>query len=179
MKEKYKNIYQKIDSYFNKMRLMRPISQQRVNRFIEDFSISTCHNSTAIEGNTFTYDETMLLLKDGVTNSAHSITEHNEIIGYKKAFDYLYKAVKENVIISEEFIKKIHSFVILGQESAGEYRDIQVYIGDLFQAKYTTPAPSLLNNLMNNYVKDIKKDSEYIQEIMTEENMDWVKLFHL
>lgn len=82
------------------------------------FSISSSHNSNAIEGNTFTYDETRLLLKEGITSNARSFREHEEIIGYKRAFDYLYSAVKNDILISEEFIKKLHEYVLRGDEDA-------------------------------------------------------------
>ena len=81
----------------------------------------------AIEGNTFTFDETKLLIEKGIVTGAHSLRESEDILGYKNAFDFLYRAVKEKTPVTEDLIKKIHSFVLRGDEEAGKYRSIQNY----------------------------------------------------
>lgn len=178
MKEKYEKIYLQIDEGYHKIIAMRPIPNDSVERFLEDFSISSCHNSTAIEGNTFTYDETMLLIKEGISFSSHSFEEHNEIMGYKKAFDFLYDALKGSMPISEGFIKKLHSYVLAGKKSAGEYRNIQVYIGDMFQAKYTPPAPEKIESCMHEYIDMVESDIEEMLEIIGSEQIDWPGIFN-
>ena len=130
--KKYRDILLQIGEAFHKMKSIRPLSEGEVRYYYDEFSISSSHNSNAIEGNTFTYDETRLLLKEGITSNARSFREHEEIIGYKKAFDYLYSAVKDNTEISEEFIKKLHGYVLRGDADAGQYRKIQNYVGDMF-----------------------------------------------
>lgn len=81
--EKYGEIIKKIDENFAVMRSMRPLPAAGVERYREEFAISTSHNSNAIEGNTFTYDETRLLLKEGVVSNVRSFREHIEISDYK------------------------------------------------------------------------------------------------
>ena len=128
---KYRDIIEKIDADYKKIKAMRPLPAAGVAYFRNEFAISTTHNSNAIEGNTFTYDETKLLLEKGITASARSFREHEDIVGYKKGFDYLYEALNQGTEISEDFVKRLHSFVLRGAEDAGEYRTIQNYIGDL------------------------------------------------
>lgn len=178
MKEKYEKIYAQIDESYDKIVSMRPIPEDSVERFLEDFSITSCHNSTAIEGNTFTYDETMLLIKEGLSFSAHSFQEHNEIIGYKKAFDFLYDALKNKTPLSEAFIKKLNSFVLTNKKSAGEYRNIQVYIGNMFQAKYTPPAPEKIEDFMQAYLDMVENDMQEMLRIIDSESVDWHSIFN-
>lgn len=60
-------IIQQITKCYDTIKKIRPLSESEKRYFNEEFAISTCHNSNAIEGNTFTYDETRLLLKQGIT----------------------------------------------------------------------------------------------------------------
>ena len=56
--KKYQEILLQIDEALKKMKSIRPLSEGEVRYFYDEFSISSSHNSNAIEGNTFTYDET-------------------------------------------------------------------------------------------------------------------------
>ena len=78
---KYRDIIEKIDADYKKIKAMRPLPAVGVAYFRNEFAISTTHNSNAIEGNTFTYDETKLLLEKGITASARSFREHEDIVG--------------------------------------------------------------------------------------------------
>lgn len=176
--EKYIDIIKEIATDFRIMKNIRPLKQSEVNYFYDEFSITASHNSNAIEGNTFTYDETRLLLKEGVTSSARSYKEHEEIVGYKQAFDFLYKALKESRKVTEDFIKELHSYVLRGNEEAGSYRTIQNYIGDMFNVTYTPCSPSVVPKKMKSYVEELQKDMEKYVSIKEQEEVDWVSIFH-
>ena len=176
--KKYQEILLQIDEAFKKIKSIRPLSEGEVRYFYDEFSISSSHNSNAIEGNTFTYDETRLLLKEGITSNARSFREHEEIIGYKRAFDYLYSAVKNDIMISEEFIKKLHEYVLCGDEDAGQYRKIQNYVGDMFNVKYMPCPPSEVPEKMRNYVEELRKDLEKNLKIKEQVNPAWAELFY-
>ena len=138
--QKYVAFIDEISASYCKMQAVRPLSESESAYFYREFSISASYNSNAIEGNTFTFDETRILIEKGIVPVAHSLRESEDIIGYKEAFDYLYNAVKERLPISEEFIKKIHGFVLRGDSEAGRYRTIQNYVGSLSRVVYT-PCP--------------------------------------
>ena len=175
---KYIDIIQTISECFQKMKNVRPLSAEEVAYFNREFSISASHNSNAIEGNTFTYDETKLLIEQGIVTGAHSLRESEDIVGYKQAFDFLYDAVKKEQLITEDFIKAIHAFVLRGDEEAGQYRKIQNYIGSITRVVYTPCPPSQVAAKMRDYVADLAKDMEVnIQKARLGE-LDWVEIFH-
>ena len=175
---KYIDIIQTISECFQKMKNIRPLSAEEVAYFNREFSISASHNSNAIEGNTFTYDETKLLIEQGIVTGAHSLRESEDIVGYKQAFDFLYGAVKNEQPITEDFIKAIHAFVLRGDEEAGQYRKIQNYIGSITRVVYTPCPPSQVAAKMRDYVADLAKDMEVnIQKARLGE-LDWVEIFH-
>ena len=176
--KKYQDILLQIDEAFSRMKGIRPLSESEVRYYYDEFSISSSHNSNAIEGNTFTYDETRLLLKEGITSNARSFREHEEIIGYKRAFDYLYSSVKDNTLLSEEFIKKLHGYVLRGDEDAGQYRKIQNYVGDMFSVKYKPCPPAEVPEKMRTYVEELRKDLAKNAKIKEQNDPEWAELFY-
>ena len=175
---KYIDIIQKIEERFKRMKKIRPLKSEEIAYFNREFSISASHNSNAIEGNTFTYDETKLLIEKGIITGAHSLRESEDIIGYKQAFDFLYDAVKKEQPITEEFIKTIHSFVLRGEEEAGEYRTIQNYIGSITRVVYTPCPPSQVQEKMSEYVQLLAKDFEENIKAAHTGSINWIGLFH-
>ena len=78
--------------------------ENRYEVFTSDFT----YNSTAIEGNTFTLQETAQLLFEGIT-PRKSMREINEILNHKKAFDFVLNYKGD---INKEFICDLHKIVV-------------------------------------------------------------------
>lgn len=176
---KYVDILLNIDASYRAIKQVRPLSTSELRYFQEEFAIGASHNSNAIEGNTFTYDETRLLLKEGVASGDHSFLEHEEIVGYKQGFDFLYKAIKDRMLITEDFIKRLHTFVLRGEENGGKYRQIQNYIGDMFRVRFVPCAPSEVPGKMRAYSEKLQEDIALLSEEMKAEKISWLKIFHM
>lgn len=176
--QKYSEIISDIDVYYKKMKCVRPIPAATIKRYKDELNILSSYYSNVIEGNTFTYDETRLLIKDGVVSSARTLRENEDIIGYSLAFNSLYESTKQNVPITEEFVKRLHALVMRGDEYAGKYRDAQVYIGNAIEISYVAPSSALVDELMQKYVSEVQSDIEnnILMELGTGEHI-WVELF--
>ena len=100
--------------------------ENRYEVFTSDFT----YNSTAIEGNTLTLQETAQLLFEGIT-PRKSMREINEVLNHKKAFDFI---LNYNGDVTKEFICDLHKIVVkdtLKEElktQIGCFRNLQVYI---------------------------------------------------
>ncbi|MDE6550002.1 MAG: Fic family protein [Clostridia bacterium] len=176
--QKYIDIIGEIDKCYALMKEVRPLSASELRYFTSEFSISASHNSNAIEGNTFTFDETKLLIEKGIVTGAHSLRESEDIVGYKQAFDFLYESVKDNKPITQEFIKQVHGFVLRGDEEAGKYREIQNYVGSLSRIIYTPCSPSQVKECMAKYVDELQAEGNSISYFVKQSEIDWVNLFH-
>lgn len=176
--QKYIDIIGEIEYCYRRMKEVRPLTASELRYFNNEFSISASHNSNAIEGNTFTFDETKLLIEKGIVTGAHSLRESEDIVGYKQAFDFLYESVKENKVITEEFIKKVHSFVLRGEEGAGQYRTIQNYVGSLTRIIYTPCPPTQVSEKMKAYVEEVQADCKNNAVIAEQGQFNWIELFH-
>ena len=104
--------------------------KENISNRYEVFTSDFTYNSTAIEGNTLTLQETAQLLFEGIT-PRKSLREINEIINHKRAFDYLLEYEGD---ITKDFILNLHRLVVentLKEElklQIGRFRNIQVYI---------------------------------------------------
>ena len=109
------------------------------NRY-ETFCSLFTYNSTAIEGNTLTLQETSQLLFENIA-PVKSLREINEVINHKEAFDFILK-IKEDV--SKKLILKLHEIVVKNtlkpelEGQIGKYRELQVYIRG---AEWVPPKP--------------------------------------
>lgn len=110
------------------------------NRY-EAFCSLFAYNSTAIEGNTLTLQETSQLLFENRLPSSKSLREVNEVINHKEAFDFMLKTKKD---VSKAFILDLHKIIVKNtlkqelEDQIGKYRTLQVFIRG---AEWMPPKP--------------------------------------
>ncbi|MBU1204254.1 MAG: Fic family protein [Nanoarchaeota archaeon] len=130
------------------------------NRY-EAFCSLFTYDSTTIEGNTLTLQQTSQLLFENRVPATKSLRGINEVLNHKKAFDYVLDYKKD---INKEFILKLHGLVIEGtlkkglENQKGKYRNVQVYIRGV---KWIPPkhneVPKEMTSLLSWYSKNEKK----------------------
>jgi Fic family protein len=109
----------------------RPLSKELIVGLKQLFDVDFTYNSTAIEGNTFSFQETKILLLEGITIGGKSMREHLEIINHKEAIDYIEElSHKKTEELRKTDIFNIHSIILQGidPKNAGKYRDVPVYV---------------------------------------------------
>lgn len=120
-----------VDILKSELDKLRPLSKQQVENLKRLFDIDFTYNSTAIEGNTYTLQETKIVLLDGITVGGKSTREHLEIINHKDAIDYIESLAKRSLKdLTRTDILNIHNLVLKGinSENAGVYRKVPVYV---------------------------------------------------
>jgi len=128
---KLKAILSSIDLLKSELDSLRPLSTDQVNNLKRLFDIDFTFNSTAIEGNTFSLQETRIVLLDGITIGGKSTREHLEIVNHKEAIDFIESiAHKKLEDYRRSDILNIHYLVLKGidSENAGKYRVSPVYV---------------------------------------------------
>lgn len=122
---------QEIDSLKIRLDAFRPLSSNQTNNLKRLFDVDLTYNSTAIEGNTLTLQETRVVLLDGITIGGKTTREHLEILNHKEAIDYVEVLSKNNIDdYTKSDILALHSIVMRGidSENAGRYRNVSVYV---------------------------------------------------
>ncbi|MBL7101029.1 MAG: Fic family protein [Nanoarchaeota archaeon] len=136
------------------------------NRY-EAFCALFTYDSTSIEGNTLTLQETARLLFENIAPSSKSLREINEILNHKKAFDYIL-SYKED--ITKEFICKLHELIIKNtlkpklESQIGKYRDFQVYIRGV---KWLPPKPKEVSKEMKSLMAWYSKNKKKLHPLIT------------
>ena len=129
------------------------------NRY-EAFTSLFTHDSTAIEGNTLTLQETANLLFEKITPTKN-LREINEVLNHKNAIDHILEYEDD---ITKKFICDIHGFVIRDtldldlEDQIGRYREHQVYIrGVEWVPAPSDQVPKDMRNLLSWYTKNKNK----------------------
>lgn len=117
-----------------------PLDKIALEKLKEHFRTHHIYHSSGIEGNRLTLQETSIVLKEGIDISGKPLKDSIEVKNLGIAFDFLYELVQEDVAITENYLKQIHSLIIGNDESLspGEYRNIGVIITG---SEHTPPEP--------------------------------------
>lgn len=121
----------RIDRLKTELDALRPLTEPQVQNLKRLFDIDFTFNSTAIEGNTFSLQETKIVLLDGITIGGKSTREHLEIVNHKEAIDFIESmAHKQLADYRRTDILNIHYLVQKGIDSknAGKYRTSPLYV---------------------------------------------------
>lgn len=159
-----------LDQLKERLASMRPLSQGEVEALREEFIIEHTHQSTAIEGNTLTLKETALVLQ-GITIDRKPLKDHLEAVGYKEAYEYVERLVKEQKTLSAYEICSIHSLVLADRpEDRGRWRRVPVRI---MGASVEPPQPYLIEPMVGELLND------YSMVMTRLHTVERVSLFHL
>jgi Fic family protein len=129
------------------------------NRYESFVSLFT-YDSTNIEGNTLTLQETSQLLFERIT-PRKSLREINEIVNHKEGFDYLLNYKGD---LNRKIILKLHELVVKNtlkkelEDQIGKYRTLQVYIrGTEWMPPKPLDVPREMTYLLSWYTKNKNK----------------------
>ena len=148
----------------------RPLSPAEVAAMREEFLVEHTHNSTAIEGNTLTLQETALVLQ-GITIDRKPLRDHLEVVGYRDAYEYIEELAKENRPLSEHDILSLHALVLADRrEDRGRWRRVPVAIAGAL----TTPVqPYLIEPMIANLLTEMQTIYDKLHPV------EQAALFHL
>jgi len=135
------------------------------NRYESFVSLFT-YDSTAIEGNTLSLEETSFLLFEKIVPKSRSLREINETLNHKKAFDRML-SYKDD--LTKEFICQLHKIVVENtlrkelNDQMGCYRNVQVFIrGRNWIPSKPEEVSKEMKSLLSWYSKNKKKLHPFI-----------------
>jgi len=160
------SIINRINSKFDRLNKARPLTPSVVKKLQEQFQIEMTYNSNAIEGNSLTKKETFLVISQGITVKGKPLKDHLEAHDHYEALEYVYELVQhqKRMTLSEHLIRSLHQLVVKKSDSeiAGTYRAGAVIITG---SDHTPPDPAEVPGLMNELIKDFKKQEEKLHPI--------------
>jgi Fic family protein len=160
-----KEILTSCDEMLSEWDSFKPLNATRLRKMEEYFHLNYTYESNRIEGNTLTLQETLLVIKDGITIGGKSVREHLEAINHSEAVDYIKEVVQGKIELTERLLKHIHYLVLkaIDKENAGTYRSVGVRISG---STHIPPEPFLLTRLMEEVFEFYEKNKKIMHPII-------------
>lgn len=154
-----KELYKRIIEKKKKLDLIRPLDKKQVELIKNQLNIRYIYNSTSIEGNTLTLNETRLILQEGITIGGKSLREHMDVINQKEAMRWIEKFVYKNQKIREADILQLHRLTLKGISDywAGKYKTSQ---NRIVGSKLKTTPPYKVASEMSNMIYKINTEKK-------------------
>lgn len=130
----------------------RPLSPAEAARLREYLDVEWTYNSNAIEGSTLTRQETLAVLKHGLTVGGKTLAEHLEVINHQRAIELVEKLAGQTESPMEADIQALHALVLrsIDDDNAGVYRRRQVYIAG---STHEPPPPAAVPGRMAEFAQ--------------------------
>lgn len=138
------------DELREKWQATKPLDTLQLRKMNEYFDLQYTYHSNKIEGNTLTFQETTLVVEQGITIGGKSMREHLEAINHAEAVAYLATLVREKQDLTRRNLLDFHRLILKSDQPAhaGRYRSVQVHIGG---SEHMPPEPYLLDKMMEDY----------------------------
>lgn len=111
------DIIKEIDRIKKEIDQHRPIPKDIQGRIFQKFRLEWNYHSNAIEGNPYTYGETVAFLLHGITAKGKKLKDHLDIQGHNEAIDFLLGLVKDRRGLNEADIRNLHKMILVQEYS--------------------------------------------------------------
>jgi Fic family protein len=154
-----RSLLAQIDAKRAELDRQRQLSAAEAARLREHLDVEWTYNSNAIEGSTLTRQETLVVLKHGLTVGGKPLVEHLEVINHQAAIDWVEQLASRPASPSEADILALHRLVLRSIDDAntGVYRRGQVYISG---SAYTPPSAQAVPVRMAEYAAWLARTGE-------------------
>ena len=142
---------EKVDKLNDKYRFIT--NKEKALFIAEKMRIDFVYNTTALEGNPYTYPEIKTLI-EGITVGGHKVFDTEQVLNLNYALSYLINLIKDNKFsLNKETACSIQG-IVANREALtwGKFRDGQVFIGG---TEYTPPKAEQLDNIFMQGITEI------------------------
>jgi len=91
---------------------LRPLSKEIENRVFQKLRLDWNYNTNAIEGNVFTFGETIALLMEGITAKGKPLKDALDIKGHNEAIDFMMDMIYDERDLNEADIRSLHKLIL-------------------------------------------------------------------
>ncbi len=142
--------FQEADRLKAKLDQHRPLDPAIVANLREDLIVRWTYHSNAIENNSHTLAETLMVLQ-GFVVGGKRVRELLEVLNHRDAILRVEELVERNEPVSGNAIRSIHHLILKGinDDNAGRYRTVNVRIGG---AEHLPPDQLRVPELMERFI---------------------------
>jgi Fic family protein len=131
---------------------LRPMSRKALANLEHYYDIELTYTSNAIEGNTLTAVETMLVIEKGVTISGKPLKDHLEALDHYDAIRYVRELARQETPLTENDVRNLHRQVMRRSvpEIAGQYANLPRYVRTE-TGRHSFPSPAEVPALVGDF----------------------------
>lgn len=172
-------IFTEVDQLKNNIDKHRPIPQEIQNKIFQKFRLEWNYNSNAIEGNPYTFGETVTFILHGITAKGKKLKDHLDIKGHNDAVDFLLRMIKDKRRLNEADIRSLHKIILVQEYTVdaitpdgkptkkkitlGQYKSTSNHVktetGEIHYYASPEETPILMKELLDWYNKSIQNEN--------------------
>ena len=132
-----------------------------LTNFEHTHNLELTYSSNAIEGNTLTASETMLVIEQGITIGGKPLRDHLEAIDHHEAVLYIRSIGNHTTPLTEMDVRALHSLVVKRSAPgiAGRYADQGRFIVTN-AGRHGFPSPAEIPALMGDFAKSLAETAD-------------------
>ncbi len=101
-----------IEALKKKLDNLKPLSEEVEKKVLQKLRLDWNYNSNAIEGNAFTFGETIALLMEGITAKGKPLKDALDIKGHNDAIDFMMEMIYDERDLNEADIRNLHKLIL-------------------------------------------------------------------
>jgi Fic family protein len=131
---------------------LRPLSGKALAALEHYYDVELTYTSNAIEGNTLTRVETLIVIEKGITVSSKPLKDHLEAVDHYNALRYVRELAQQTTPLTESDVRNLHRLIVQRSdpEIAGRYADSVRYT-PTDTGRHTFPSPAEVPPLMSDF----------------------------
>jgi len=147
-------VLKEIDDLKKKLDLLRPLNKERLLKIKKCFDLDQTYNSNAIEGSTLTFNETKLIINEGLAIGGKSVNEHLEVINHQEALSFLEGLAANGETLTQRDVNQLHYLILKGidTKNAGVFRKKHVGVRKSDGAIYSFVDPLHVSDAMCEFI---------------------------
>ncbi len=164
-------ILQELDELKTQLDALRPLSKELEDKVMQKLRLDWNYHSNAIEGNPYSYGETVTFILYGITAKGKTLKDHLDIKGHNESVKFLLNVVKDERGINEMDIRSLHKMLLVepyynpaitadGQSTRklieiGKYKtssnSVRTITGELHDYPSPEEVPAMMSDLVDWY----------------------------
>ncbi len=119
------NLLERIATKKAELDRLRPLAPHGLSNLEHVHDLEITYTSNAIEGNTLTASETMLVIEHGIAIDGKPLKDHMEAVDHHEAIRYVRARARQGGPITEMDLRALHGLVVKCSDPgiAGRYAD--------------------------------------------------------
>ncbi len=175
---------------------LRPLDPDVERRVMQKLRLDWNYHSNKLEGNTYSYGETKMLLMKGLTAGGKPVRDHEEISGHDQAISFIIESIEHDEPLTEIFIRHLHKLILVrpfwsdaktvdGQPTkrlikVGEYKTepnhVETQSGNIFYFAEPIETPAKMQELVEWFRNKSQNLEENFIKLSTEFHYRFVRI---